>query len=145
MDGITVPIYGDKPNLFRHTREVKHHNRYSLLSIPILIGKTHDRGAHRFGVDAGVSARFMLTQTGKSFDKTAEINMFGEGDIDRPFETMQFAIAAQCFYQYQLNERMGIRLQAIYEYGLPSSSPFHGEQVRLDQIALQSGLTWRLK
>ncbi len=74
--GDTTIIYGDTSISSITTRDVKHHNRYDKLTIPILLGKRWTKGKFSYGLFAGVGLDIWLRQKGRNLSINPEEFVF---------------------------------------------------------------------
>ena len=92
------------------TRNVKHYNEYKQFRIPIEIGIQQNTNKTIYGITAGAVFNFTTAQSGKTFDKNAEIVIFEKSDPTSPFKVFNIGLRVSPILGYRVFENWNITL-----------------------------------
>lgn len=120
------------------TRRIKHHNKHTVISVPVLFGLQQQKGRFNFGINGGVGFNFIQSQIGRSLNAENEIVDFPNGEtavLPRPSFNMSYQL--QPFLNYHFNEKWALQVRSDFQYHVYGKSDFY----ELKRGALFSGLS----
>lgn len=118
------------------TRRVKHNNRQTLLSVPLMLEKTFAAGRWEAGLAAGVSFNYLAQQTGRSLNALQQVVTYSNGDeTNLPVPNFYLSYQLRPSINYRLSNRMSIQARVDLRwqrygksalYDLPVNSMLYG-------------------
>ncbi len=114
-------------------RTVLHHNNFKLLSIPFEIGIRKQLKKLGFGINLGIGTNFFLAQNGKTLNQNRDIQEINDQvSTERPFKKFFMSYQINPFVDFNISEKLGLRLSSTIRYQDFGSSRLYD----LDQSAL---------
>ncbi len=109
-------------------RNVIHHNRHSIFSIPILLGTDIRNGRLALGINLGVGLNFTLSQKGKSLGDDLEVLEFPNAENSlSPIPEFFFSYHLCPYLNYQLSRNLKFQLRSNFKYQNYGTSDFYKE------------------
>ena len=109
------------------TRRVRHHNKHTLYSIPLMIGVQQQKGRVNFGINAGVGFNFIISQKGRSLDANDLIADFPNGETNvSPRPSFYMSYQLQPFLNYRFNEKLTFQIRSDMQYHAYGKFGFYG-------------------
>lgn len=108
----TIFYYGDTSVTTINEREIRHHNRYDKLKIPILFGKKWNRKRFTYGAHAGVGLDIWIRQTGKNL-QLDEFKIYDSKDpsTSETFPKLGWSLDFRGDLNYRIGKNMNLFLQ----------------------------------
>jgi hypothetical protein len=103
-------------------RIVKHYNRHSFFSVPVLLGMEFQKGKFEFGANIGVGFNFIRSQRGRTLDNNLDLTDFPLSENSNLSPRPDFYLSYQIrpYLSYQLKKNLKIQLRPdfrIQNYG----------------------------
>ncbi|MFK7775256.1 MAG: hypothetical protein AB8F94_24165 [Saprospiraceae bacterium] len=122
--GDTTFYYGDTSITTITTREIKHHNRYDKLKVPILFGKKWSKGKFTYGGFVGASLDIWLRQKGRNLSPDEFVFTYDSKNTDEPnsFPKLGFNADFRGEVNYQIGKQHHLFFQPNLSFSLSNWS-----------------------
>ena len=136
--------YGDTLVNAVATQNILHYNQYRHFSIPLEIGIRKELGKLIYGLKAGAIFSFTTAQSGRAFDKGANIVSFGKDDSNATFKAFHIGLRVSPTIGYQIDENWNIFLQPQWTYKRHAGFDETDIKIGIYQFNMNIGLGYSL-
>ena len=124
-------------------RQVRHHNQYHLVSVPIELGYTTRRGAWSYGLASGAVLNFRLRQSGRTLDPSQAIIDFSSDTPATLYGKFGVGIRVSPLLSYHLTDRVALSLCPQWQWSSYRLFGDSGLRGGIHQVHFNLGVGWR--
>jgi len=141
VDGIdTLNVaFGDVSINRTSEREVRHHNQFAQISIPLEFGFKNRIGKFIYGTTVGASFNFLLNQSGKRLDEVAGIVEYNTNSETAPIDNFTLGLRISPFMGYHLSEKIILGFKPNLSFQHFKENESRNFSTNLQQIGLRVG------
>ena len=138
MDTLNV-AFGDVSVNRTTEREVRHHNQFAQISIPLEFGFKNRIGKFIYGTTVGASFNFLLNQSGKRLDDVTGIVEYNTNSDTAPFDNFTVGLRISPFMGYHLSEKIIVGFKPNLSFQHFKENESRNFSTNLQQIGLRVG------
>ena len=144
LSGDTTFVYGNRLVNATTERNVRHHNRYDKIKIPILFGKKWAKEKFSYGVFAGVGLDIWLRQTGRNLSADEFVFTYDSQDEETVFPKFGISADFRGVFNYSVGKNSALFIQPNLSFSMKDWSPSYNE-IKQRPITFGINLGYQIK